>query len=64
MTEAEANRARSTLRRIGLAAMSGLSDAEIERDPVAAMERAQGAMRGYIESINPRASLLRGEAHD
>jgi hypothetical protein len=39
---------KATLKRIGQAAMSGMSDVEIERDSAAAFHLAQGAMRGAL----------------
>lgn len=39
---------KTDLRRIGRAALGGLSEAEIRRDPEAAMKLAMGAMRGAL----------------
>jgi len=42
------------LNRIGQAAMSGLSDAEVEQDPARAMKIAMGAMRGALDARQVR----------
>lgn len=41
---------KATLKKIGLAAMSGMSDRQIEDDPAGAMRVAQGAMRGALRA--------------
>jgi hypothetical protein len=52
---AEPRVTKATLRRVGKAALSGLSDAEIAADPAGAMNLAQSGMRGVIAFLQPPA---------
>ena len=43
---------KATLRRVGMAALSPLSDREIERDPARALKIAQDAMRATVKAYD------------
>lgn len=44
---------KATLRRVGAAALTGMSDREIAQNPVGAMNMAMGAMRGALDHEPP-----------
>lgn len=46
---------KASLRRVGGAALSGMTEAEIAADPAAAVLLAQAAMRGVVTYLNPPA---------